>query len=55
MGTLHSIDRVRQELLLGRDDDDLVQWVSGEVPDELNSRRIYRNHALGDVAHPISR
>ena len=34
-GMLHSIDRVRQELLLGRDDDDLVQWVSEEVPDDF--------------------
>ncbi len=34
-GMVHSIDRVRQELLLGRDDDDLVQWVSREVPNEF--------------------
>ena len=31
-GYIHSIDRVRQELLLGRDDDDLVQWVRRSVP-----------------------
>ena len=34
-GMLHSIDRVRQELLLGRNDDDLVQWVRAEVPDDF--------------------
>jgi hypothetical protein len=27
-----SIDRVKQELLLGRDDDDLVHWVGQKVP-----------------------
>jgi len=32
LGTVHSIDRVKQELLLGRDDDDLVQWVGQSVP-----------------------
>ncbi len=32
LGRVHSIDQVRQELLLGRDDDDLVQWVGGSVP-----------------------
>lgn len=35
LGTVHSIDRVKQELLLGREDDDLVQWVSGSVPSEF--------------------
>lgn len=29
---LHSIDRVRQELLNGSPDDDLVQWVGNVVP-----------------------
>lgn len=32
LGTVHSIDRVKQELLLGRPDDDLVKWVNSEVP-----------------------
>ncbi len=32
LGRIHSIDRVRQELLLGRSDDDLVQWVGQSVP-----------------------
>jgi hypothetical protein len=31
-GSLRSIDKVRQELLLGRPDEDLVQWVKKEVP-----------------------
>jgi hypothetical protein len=29
---IHSIDRVKQELLNGSPDDDLVQWVGNEVP-----------------------
>lgn len=32
LGRVHSIDRVRQELLQGRSDDDLAQWVSKSVP-----------------------
>jgi hypothetical protein len=32
-GIVHSIDRVRQELLLGREDDDLVRWVNWSVPE----------------------
>lgn len=31
-GALRSIDKVRQELLLGRPDEDLVQWVKKDVP-----------------------
>ena len=31
-GHLHSIDRVKQELLRGREDEDLTQWVKGSVP-----------------------
>ncbi|MCY4235484.1 MAG: DUF4411 family protein [Cyanobacteria bacterium MAG CAR2_bin_4] len=31
-GHLHSVDQVRQELLRGREDDDLVQWVGQSVP-----------------------
>lgn len=31
-GQLHSIDRVKQELLNGGPNDDLVQWVSKSVP-----------------------
>ncbi len=34
-GYLHSIDRVKQELLRGREDEDLVQWVRGLVPGEF--------------------
>ena len=32
LGNVHSIDRIRQELLLGRGDDDLVRWVGRSVP-----------------------
>ncbi len=32
LGYIHSIDRVKQELLLGSDDDDLVRWVGRSVP-----------------------
>ncbi len=32
LGHIHSIDRVKQELLLGRHDDDLVRWVGQSVP-----------------------
>lgn len=31
-GRVYSVDRVRGELLVGRDTEDLVQWVKGEVP-----------------------
>lgn len=36
-GMVHSIDRVNQELLLGRNDDDLVQRVNRDVPAEFFS------------------
>lgn len=32
LGHIHSIDRVRLELMLGREDDDLVRWVGQSVP-----------------------
>ena len=35
IGYIHSIDRVRQELLLGRKDDELVHWVSQSVPESF--------------------
>ena len=31
-GTVRSIDRIRNELLLGRKEEDLVQWVTHAVP-----------------------
>lgn len=34
-GRVFSLDRVQQELLAGRDDDDLVHWVSNDVPAEF--------------------
>jgi hypothetical protein len=30
---VHSLDRIQQELLAGRKDEDLVQWVKNAVPD----------------------
>ena len=35
LGTIRSIDRVKQELRLGHDDDDLVRWVGESVPDSF--------------------
>lgn len=32
LGSVHSIDRVRNELLLGHEKEDLVQWVKRDVP-----------------------
>ncbi len=32
LGHIHSIDQVKEELLRGRADDDLVQWVGQSVP-----------------------
>lgn len=34
-GTLFSIDRVRQEVLMGQPQEDLVQWVKNDVPSEF--------------------
>ncbi len=34
-GRVFSIDRVRNELLMGRSNEDLVQWVKNDVPDEF--------------------
>ena len=34
-GRVHSLDRNRQELLQGRDDDDLVKWVHESVPESF--------------------
>ncbi len=31
-GSIRSLDRIRNELLLGRKEEDLVQWVTNEVP-----------------------
>jgi hypothetical protein len=31
-GAVRSLDRIRNELLLGRKEEDLVQWVTNEVP-----------------------
>ncbi len=39
-GNVHSLDHVRQELLRGQDEDDLVQWVRTTIPEDffLSSR-----------------
>ena len=34
-GAVHSIDRVQQELLAGREDEDLVQWIRKDLPPEF--------------------
>jgi len=34
-GKVHSLDRIRQELMTGREDEDLVQWVKNELPDSF--------------------
>ena len=34
-GRVFSIDRVRNELLIGRSDEDLFQWVKNDVPNEF--------------------
>jgi len=33
LGHLHSLDRIRDELLAGREEEDLVQWVKNDVPE----------------------
>jgi len=33
--SVHSLDRIRQELLAGREEEDLVQWVKNDVPPEF--------------------
>ena len=34
-GRVFSVDRVRNELLIGRSDEDLFQWVKNDVPEEF--------------------
>ena len=34
-GSVRSIDRIRNELLLGRKEEDLVQWVKNEAPESF--------------------
>lgn len=34
-GCVHSLDRVRDELLAGREEEDLVKWVKNDVPQEF--------------------
>lgn len=35
LGRVHSLDRIRDELLAGREEEDLVRWVKNEVPDDF--------------------
>lgn len=35
VGWVHSLDRIRQELLQGRDDDALVKWIHDSVPGDF--------------------
>lgn len=34
-GNVFSVDRIRQELLAGREEEDLVQWVKRDMPDSF--------------------
>lgn len=34
-GNINSLDRIRQELMAGNDDDDLVTWVRDDVPPDF--------------------
>lgn len=49
LGRVRSIDRVRNELLSGRKEEDLVQWVTKEVPtdffDDSNGDGVIRAYA----------
>jgi hypothetical protein len=51
LGRLHSLDRIRDELLAGREDEDLVQWAKNIVPGSFfvatNEREVV--DAYGDV------
>ena len=42
-----SVDRVRNELLSGLKTEDLVQWVSGEVPGKRKATRCQRKYKMG--------
>lgn len=56
-GRVHSLDRIRQELLLGRDDDELVLWVKTHVPPEffLNSQSADVISAYTDIIQWVQR
>ena len=51
LGTVRSIDRVRNELLSGRDEEDLVQWVKRDVPTAFfhDSNAAEVNTAYGEI------
>lgn len=50
-GRVHSIDRIRRELLAGRADDDLVQWVRNDLPRDffLSTEEPAVASAYGDI------
>lgn len=50
-GRLHSLDRIQQELLAGRKDEDLVVWVKNVVPDGffVSSQDADIIHAYEDI------
>jgi len=50
-GRVHSLDRIQQELLAGREDEDLVQWVKNVVPDGffLSSQDVEVIRAYQDI------
>ncbi len=50
LGHIHSMDRVRQELLLGHSDDDLVQWIGHSVP-----AGFFLGSDVGEVAAAFTR
>ncbi|MGL4464887.1 MAG: DUF4411 family protein [Planctomycetia bacterium] len=50
-GSVYSIDKVQQELLAGRPEEDLVQWVKSDLPDGffLNTGRIDVMKAYSEI------
>jgi hypothetical protein len=50
-GAIRSLDRIRHELLLGRKEEDLVQWVTRELPEAffLNSDAADVSDAFAEV------
>ncbi len=58
-GRVFSVDRVRNELLVGRSDEDLFQWVKNDVPEEFflpvdtaEVARVYTEIMLWVQRHP---
>ena len=58
-GRVFSVDRVRNELLIGRSDEDLFQWVKNDVPEEFflpmdtdELTRVYTDIMMWVQRHP---